>query len=57
MQALIPSKALKAQKDGEEVSTQIAINNLRSKFIDLRHNNEEEEDMLNTLADDLIERE
>lgn len=57
MQALIPSKALQAQKDGEEVSAQIAINNLRSKFIDLRHNNEEEEDMLNTLADNLIERE
>lgn len=31
------------------------INNLRSEVIDLRHKNEEKEDMLNTLVADLVE--
>jgi hypothetical protein len=54
-QGLILSKALKRYKDFEEGNSQIVINNLRSEVIDLRHKNEEKEDMLNTLVADLVE--
>jgi hypothetical protein len=46
---------LKAQKDVEEASAQMVINNLRSEVIDLRHNVEEKETMLNNLTKGLIE--
>lgn len=53
-QGLILSKALKTQKDFEEGSSQMAINNLRSKVIKLQHKNGEKENMLNTLSNDLV---
>jgi hypothetical protein len=53
IQGLILSKALKAQNDAEEIA-HMAIDNLMSKVISLRHKNEEQDDMLNTLANDLI---
>jgi hypothetical protein len=55
MQGLILSKALKAQRDVEEEGAQIAINNLCSEAIELLHNVEEKENVLNTLAKDLTE--
>jgi hypothetical protein len=41
MQGIILSKALKAQRDAEEEDTQIAINNLLSKVIELWYSVEE----------------
>jgi hypothetical protein len=37
LQGLIPSKALKAQKDAEDESCQMALSNLRSEVITLRN--------------------
>jgi predicted nuclease with TOPRIM domain len=55
LQGIILSKALKIQKDPEEIGAQMAIDNLQSKVIELQHKNKEKEDILNTLAEDLIE--
>jgi hypothetical protein len=54
MQRLILSKALKAKKDVEDESTWIAFSNLQSEVVELRHKVEEKEEILNTLASDLI---
>lgn len=55
MYGLILSKALKAQREAKDESTQIAINNLHFEVvIELRHSVEEKETMLNTLSEDLI---
>jgi predicted RNase H-like nuclease (RuvC/YqgF family) len=45
---------LKAKNDAEDESTRIAFSNLRSRVNELRHNVEEKEEMLNTLASDWI---
>lgn len=55
MEGLILSKALKTQNNLEESNAQIAINNLRSEVIELRHKNEEKENTLNILTTDLTE--
>lgn len=55
MQGLILSKDLKVQKDAEDARAQMAIGNLRFKVFGLRHEVEEKETMLNTLAEDMIE--
>lgn len=55
VQGLILSNALKAKKDVEDESTQIAFGNLRSKVIELWQKVEEKEEILNTLASELIE--
>lgn len=55
MQGLILSKDLKVHKDAEDARAQMAIGNFRFKVIGLRHEVEEKETMLNTLAEDMIE--
>lgn len=54
IQGLILSKALKDKKDAKDEITRISFGNLRSKVVKLRHKVEEKEEMLNTLASDLI---
>jgi hypothetical protein len=52
-QGLILSKALKAQKDAEDESTQIAFGNLRSKVITLRNEALEKDKILLSLVERL----
>jgi chromosome segregation ATPase len=54
-QGLILSKALKAKKDAKDESTRITFGNLRSEVIELQHQVEEKEEILSTLARELIE--
>jgi wyosine [tRNA(Phe)-imidazoG37] synthetase (radical SAM superfamily) len=52
-QGLILSKALKAQKDAKDESYQIALGNLRSKFITLRNESLAKDKILLSLVDRL----
>jgi hypothetical protein len=52
-QGLILSKALKAQKDAEDKSYQMAIRNLRSEFITLRNEALEKDKILLSLVERL----
>jgi hypothetical protein len=52
-QGLILSKALKAQKDAEDESTQIAFGNLRSEVITLRNEALEKDKILLSLVERL----
>jgi hypothetical protein len=52
-QGLILSKALKAQKDAEDESTQIAFGNLHSKVITLRNEALEKDKILLSLIERL----
>jgi hypothetical protein len=54
-QGLILSKALKAQKDAEDESTQIAFSNLRLEVIDLRNQALAKDDILISLVNKLKE--
>jgi hypothetical protein len=52
-QGLILSKALKAQKDAEDESCQIALGNLRSEVITLRNEALEKDKILLSLVESL----
>jgi hypothetical protein len=52
-QGLILSKALKAQKDAEDESCQIALGNLRSEVISLRNEALEKDKILLSLVESL----
>jgi hypothetical protein len=52
---LILSKALKAQKDDEDKSTQVAFGNLRSEIIDLWHQDLAKDDILISIVNKLKE--
>jgi hypothetical protein len=52
---LILSKALNAQKDAKDESTQIAFRNLRSEVIDLWHQPKEKDNTLISLVSELKE--
>jgi hypothetical protein len=54
-EGLILSTALEAKKDAKDETARIAFGNLRSEVIELWHKVEEKDEMLNTLARDLIE--
>lgn len=46
---------MKAKKDAKDESTRITFGNLRSEVIELQHQVEEKEEILSTLARELIE--
>jgi hypothetical protein len=57
LQGLILSNALRAQKDVEDEGCTIALNNLRSKVIELRNEGLEKDKILNSLLSKIKEDE
>jgi hypothetical protein len=57
LQGLILSNALRAQKDAEDEGCTIALNNLRSKVIELRNEGLEKDKILNSLLNKIKEDE
>jgi GTP-binding protein EngB required for normal cell division len=57
LQGLILSNALRAQKNAEDESCTIALNNLRTEVIRLRNEAKEKDKILLTLADKVKEDE
>ena len=57
MQGLILSNALRAQKNAEDEGYTMALNNLRSKVIELRNEGLEKDKILNSLINKIKEDE